>query len=857
MADADPLARYNAKRDFARTAEPAGTLEPGHGNRFVVQKHDATRLHWDFRLEAGGVLKSWAVTRGPSLDPDEKRLAVRTEDHPLAYGDFEGTIPKGGYGGGTVMLWDDGSWAPVPGKSAADIDRGHLHFVLYGTRMRGEWMLIRLKPRGKERNENWLLRKVTDGEAGGTDALVETALTSVKTGRTMAEIADGVAPAPSKRPSSPRKSSSPRKRGPISSPRTADGAPETDPRLSGGDGKASATRSLPSFAEPQLCTLVDQIPAGSDWLHEVKYDGYRALVAVGGRGKARAAKVYTRTGLDWTDKFARIAVAAAALPVASALIDGEVVALKDGRPDFSTLKDAIGAGGDMTFFAFDLLAHDGEDLTALPTLARKERLRAIVGDGTDRLRFSEHVAGSGEQLFATMCREGYEGVVSKRADAPYRGRRTADWLKTKCIRRQEFVIVGWLPSDKTRSLRSLLLGVHKGGELVYVGKVGTGFDAAMLDTLRGKLDALAGSAATVDVPRAMRAMVRGARWVRPEMVAEIAFAEVTPDGVLRHSSFIGLREDKPAGEVVIETPAPVVEATNLPDIHVKVSSRDRVIFPDSGITKGELADYYARMSGIMLPWVADRPISLVRCPQGRAKHCFFQKHDAGSFGDAVRQVDVREKDGSSEAYLYVDSPDGLVACVQMGTIEFHGWGSRVDPLEKPDRMVFDLDPDEGLGFAETKEAAEYLRDRLADLGLASFPLLSGGKGVHVVVPLTPAAGWPQVRDVAERFARALAQAEPDRSVAVMTKAKRVGRIFIDYLRNGRGSTAIMPYSARARPGAPVAAPVSWSELRGIDTAARWSIHDADELLGRAKQPGLAGLAGLAGWGIADQVLPDL
>ncbi|MGI4731025.1 MAG: DNA ligase D, partial [Janthinobacterium lividum] len=833
-----------------KTAEPAGTLVPGNGNRFIVQKHDATRLHWDFRLEADGVLKSWAVTRGPSLDPDEKRLAVRTEDHPLSYGDFEGTIPKSEYGGGTVMLWDDGTWAPVAGKSAADIDRGHLHFVLDGERMKGEWMLIRLKPRtarnGKpEKNENWLLRKVTDGEAGGADTLVETALTSVKTGRTMAEIEEGAVGS---------RSSSPRKRGSSFRRHTEVEAQEMGSRLRGDDGGKKSGKGKaapPPFAEPELCTLVDAVPTGSDWLHEVKYDGYRAIVAVGGKGKTRATKVYTRSGLDWTDKFARVAEAAAALPVGSALLDGEIVAFKDGRPDFSTLKDAIGAGGDMTFFAFDLLAQDGEDLTGLPLLARKDRLHTLVAEDTDRLRYSDHIVGSGEELFATMCREGYEGVVSKRADAPYRGRRTTDWLKTKCIRRQEFVVVGWLPSDKTRHLRSLLLGVNKDGALIYAGKVGTGFGAAMLDTLAERLAPLAQDAATVDVPRALRTMTRGARWVRPELVAEVAFAEVTPDGVLRHSSFLGLREDKPASDVVIEVPEPVAQATSAPAIHVSVSNRDRVIFPDSGITKGELADYYARVSGVMLPWVADRPISLVRCPQGRGKHCFFQKHDAGSFGDTVRQVDVTEKDGSSEAYLYVDSPDGLVACVQMGTIEFHGWGSRVDPLEKPDRMVFDLDPDEGLGFEETKRAAEYLRDRLADLGLASFALLSGGKGIHVVVPLTPHADWPQVRDVAERFARALAQAEPDRFVAVMTKAKRVGRIFIDYLRNGRGSTAIMPYSARARPGAPVAAPISWSELPGIDTAARWSIRDADELIARA------GGRGLEGWGIADQVLPDL
>jgi len=822
----DPLALYNAKRDFARTAEPAGTLEPGHGNSFMVQKHDATRLHWDFRLEVDGVLKSWAVTRGPSLDPAEKRLAVRTEDHPLSYATFEGTIPKGEYGGGTVMLWDRGTWAPVAGKSAKDLDKGHLHIVLDGERMQGEWLLIRLKPRAGEKRENWLLRKIDDAHAGATDTLTDEALTSVATGRTMAEIADGKAPAT---PSSA--SSSARKRASRSSP------PPEKKRASspsGDDGK------LPAFREPQLCTLVDHVPTGSAWLHEVKYDGYRALVAVAG-GRAR---VFTRTGLDWTDRFPGIAAAAAAIP-GRALIDGEIVAFKDGRPDFSTLKDAIASGGAMSLFAFDLLERNGEDLAPLPLVQRKDRLRALLPAGDERLHFAEHVLGSGEKLFDAMCAQGLEGVVSKLADAPYRSGRSRGWTKAKCLCRQEFVIVGWLPSDKARrGLRSLLLGVHRDGGLAYAGKVGTGFDAATMTELREKLDRLARKTATVEAPRAM---VRGAHWVTPRLVAEVAYTETTPDGVLRHPSFLGLRGDKPARAVVPETPAPAPPPTS----RVRITNPDRPVFPDTDVTKGELATYYAHVAPAMLAWAANRPVSLVRCPSGRGKACFFQKHDAGSFGDEVHQVAVRGKDGSTEPYLYLVDTDGLLRCVQMGTIEFHGWGASVATLERPDRLVFDLDPDEGLGFAETKKAAEHLRDRLGDLGLASFPLLSGGKGVHVVVPLTPDAEWPAVKSFADRFATALAQAEPDRFVAVMTKAKRKGRIFIDWLRNQRGATAVLPYSARARAGAPVAAPVSWSELRDLDTAARWSVRDAGELLARA------GDRGLQGWGIADQVLPDV
>lgn len=816
MARTDPLEHYNAKRDFAKTAEPRGEIGKGEGRTFMVQKHDATRLHWDFRLEIDGVLKSWAVTRGPSLDPGEKRLAVRTEDHPMSYATFEGTIPKGEYGGGTVMLWDRGTWAPVPGKSAKDLDKGHLHFTLDGERMKGEWLLIRLKPRGKEKRENWLLRKIDDAHAGATDALVETGLTSVATGRTMQEIAEGVRA--EQRPSGGRTQAR---------TRTA--------KRSGG--------SRPAFRPLQLATLVDSVPAGNGWLHEMKYDGYRALVAIGKGGP----RVYTRSGLDWTDKFASIAEAAASLPASSALIDGEVVAFKGGKPDFSTLQDALSNGsGDLAFFAFDLLEQDGEDLTGLPQIERKERLRALVTGADPRIHFSEHVLGAGEKLFEAMCREGHEGVISKRADAPYRGTRSKSWLKTKCTRRQEFVIIGWLPSSASgRGLKSLLLGVHEDGALRYAGKVGTGFNASNSAALMYKLARIARKTPPAEVPKVA---ARGAHWVSPKLVAEVGFAEFTAEHVVRHASFIALRDDKPADEIVTETAAP---PPPVPHSDVKISSRDRVIFPDSKITKGQLADYYAAVAPILLPWLANRPISLVRCPQGRAKQCFFQKHDAGSFGAHVHHVDIREKDGSTEPYLWIDDADGVLACVQMGTIEFHGWGSRVEDVEKPDRLVFDLDPDEGLDFAKVKKAAEDLKEHLADLGLTSFPMLTGGKGVHVIVPLTPQAEWPAAKSFAERFARALAQAEPERFTANLKKAERKGRIFIDYLRNQRGSTAVMPYVARARPGAPVSVPLSWSELRDVDSAQRFSVRDAATLLDRA-----TGRA-LAGWGQADQRLPDL
>ena len=822
MAERDPLSTYNAKRDFAKTAEPMGALAPGHGNRFMVQKHDATRLHWDLRLEVDGVMKSWAVTRGPSLNPDDKRLAVQTEDHPLSYSDFEGTIPEGEYGGGTVMLWDDGRWAPIAGKSAKDLEKGHLHFTLDGERMKGEWLLIRLKPRGKERHTNWLLRKIDDEYAGGSDDLVEGAVTSVKTGRTMQAIAAG------------------KKASELASWKKLRKAAAYPDLAKPKKPAARKVGNIPKFREPQLCTLVDRVPTGTGWIHEVKYDGYRTLTAVA----AGKAKVFTRSGLDWTDKFPGVADAAAALPVGSALIDGEIVAFKGGKPDFSTLKDAISNNGDMTLFAFDLLELDGEKLDKLPNVQRKERLRALIDGDDKRLQFAEHIVGEGEKLFQTMCREGYEGIVSKRADAAYASKRTQNWLKIKCLQRQEFVIVGWTESDKSRGFRALLLGVYEDGKLRYAGKVGTGFTQALMNDLRAKLDRLARKSPTVDAPRAA---TRKAHWVSPKLVAEIAYTEVTPDGVLRHPSFLGLRGDKEANEVIQEKPKAAPKSAS----SVTITHPDRLIFPDSTVTKGDLSAFYEAMAPVALQWIANRPISLVRCPQGRGKRCFFQKHDAGSFGDHVKHVDIKEKDGSVEPYLYVDDADGLLTCVQMGTIEFHGWGSSVGDIEKPDRLVFDLDPDEGLGFDAVKKAAADLKDHLAEIGLVSFAMLSGGKGVHVVVPLTPEAEWPTVKDFADRFCRALAQAEPHRFVATMSKAKRKGKIFLDWLRNQRGSTAVMPYTARARSGAPVSAPVTWAELAGLDTAAKWHVGDQEELLERASGKGLAG------WGVARQTLPDL
>jgi bifunctional non-homologous end joining protein LigD len=831
---ADLLAEYNRKRDFAKTAEPAGKNGKTGGNTFIVQKHAARRLHWDFRLEIDGVLKSWAVTRGPSADPDDKRLAVRTEDHPLSYGAFEGGIPKGEYGGGTVMLWDRGTWAPIAGKSAKDIEDGHLHFTLEGERMKGEWLLVRMKPRPGEKRENWLLRKVKDAHAQTGDALVEQGLTSVLTGRTMAEIEADKGGNHSLKG----------KKGDAFA-QVMETASARNARKSRPSRKTSA--KPPKFRPVQLATLVDTVPTGNLWMHEIKFDGYRALVAAAGD----KVVVHTRSGLDWTDKFGPLAAYIAALDLPSCLIDGEIIARGlDGNPDFSSLQAVLkrGKGSQseeqpLEFHAFDLLELDGDDLTALSNIERKERLEALLADVAPPVLVADHVIGAGEKLYDAMCDAGQEGIIAKRIDAPYRGRRTRDWVKVKCTRRQEFVIVGWAKSSaRGRPFSSLLLGQYEGSELVYRGKVGTGFDAAGLADMAERLGKLTRKTPPLDVEQAE---ARGVSWVTPKLVAEVAFAELTGEGRVRHGSFLGLRTDKKAKAVTPEK----AQAAPQTEIAVKISNRERIIFPESGGTKGDLADYYAVVAPLMLPFVANRPISLVRCPQGRAKKCFFQKHDSGTFGDHVHHVPIREKDGGAEDYLYLSDPEGLLSCVQMGTIEFHGWASRTDDVDRPDRMIFDLDPDEGLDFKECVRAAKDIRARLADLGLVTFAMLSGGKGIHIVVPLKRGHDWDTHKDFARRFAEAMSLSEPDRYVATMSKARRKGRIFIDWLRNQRGATAVLPYSARSREGAPVAVPVSWDELDGLKTAHPFSIGDTAELIGRSST--------LHGWGFTDQRLPEI
>ncbi|WP_417309393.1 DNA ligase D [Devosia sp.] len=825
---ADELLRdYRKKRDFAKTAEPSGDKAAnGAGTdtppRFVVQMHDATRLHYDFRLELDGVLKSWAVTKGPSTDPADKRLAVRVEDHPLDYGDFEGTIPEGEYGGGTVMLWDEGTWEPI-GDPHEGLESGDLKIRLSGKRMKGEWVLVHMKGRDtKTRNgtrENWLLIKHRDRYATEGSDLTDKHTTSVDSDRDMAGIAKGLKP---------------KKKSARNKPKEV--------------WHSDASATLPEFRAPQLATLTDEIPTGSDWLFELKYDGYRCLAAVAGG----EVKLFTRNANDWTEQFGAVVEPLSKLTKGSVLLDGEICAFKDGRTDFSTLKDALSNGGQLVYFVFDILEQDGENLEKLPTIERKQRLEALLGKRKkdDFIQFSEHVRAHGEEVFKSVCQSGQEGIIAKRANAPYRHTRSRNWLKIKCLKRQEFVIGGWRPSTRKKTFASLLLGAFEGDELVYRGRVGTGFSMDDAAALQGQLDKLSRKTSPFgEVPRDVK---REANWVTPKLVAEIAFTELTPDGHLRHPSFIGLREDKPANQVKLETPkaAPTDKskaktpasksAAETPDVPltdedgiavaerlgVRLTSPDRVVFPNQGVTKSEIVAYYEAVAERMLPHLVNRPLSLVRCPQGRAKYCFFQKHASGGFPSQLKDVPIAEKDGKTEDYMYAEDLAGVIAGVQMNSLEFHIWGSRIADVEKADRIIFDIDPDEGLDFGNVRDAARDIRDRLAKLGLKTFPLVTGGKGIHVIAPLRPTRDWPDVKAFCKGFAQSLAGDEPDRFTATMSKAKRKGRMFIDYLRNERGSTAIAPFSTRSREGAPCAVPVTWDELETLEAANLFSLEGA-------------------------------
>jgi bifunctional non-homologous end joining protein LigD len=780
-----------------------------------VQKHAARRLHYDFRLELDGVLKSWAVPKGPSLVAGTRRMAVATEDHPLDYATFEGVIPKGEYGGGTVQLWDRGSWEPLDEPHAA-LAKGDLSFRLHGSKLRGRWHLVRMRARSADRGRaHWLLIKGRDAEArsasAGEIAMREPA--SVATGRAIEEIAREADCVWSSETGK-------RKRARLR-PLRAEKAP------------GAKRAALPAKIGFQLATLVDAPPAGDEWLHEIKLDGYRLAARVD-RGRAR---LVTRGGKDWTDTFPRLAEAAAALPVDRALLDGEAVVFDaEGRSRFQLLQNAL--GGDATgvqLVVFDLLHLDGVDLRGAPLVERKRILRELLARAPKRLpiRFSGEVRGRGEAFFREACRRGVEGIVSKRADAPYCGVRSRAWLKVKCRSRQEFVVVGFTdPAGSRVGLGALLVGAHEAaGKLRYCGKVGTGFDAAQLAALRTRLDALARK----DPPVVgAKDSARGTHWTAPRLVAEIEFTEWTDDGKLRHPVFVGLRADKRPGDVRIETAQPieaVAAALANPGIRsevagVRLSHPDRVYWPDVGVTKSELAQYYEAVAERILPGLRDRPLTMLRCPTGIEGERFYQKHAGDTVASRVARVKVRRGEAP---YAMVTDLASLVSLVQIGVLEFHVWGARADRLDRPDLVVFDLDPDPSVPWRRVADAAKAFRGALTDLGFVPFVRTTGGKGLHVVVPLVRRAGWDEVKRFSRALAELFAAEAPDRFTTVMSKRRRVGKIYLDFLRNAPEATAIASWSTRARPGAPIAMPLAWDELEGR-AAPHFTVRDAKQRL---------------------------
>lgn len=817
------LEAYQRKRDFDASPEPAGGVPASQAFRFVVQKHDARRLHYDLRLELDGVLKSWAVTRGPSLVPGEKRLAVHTEDHPIEYLAFEGVIPKGEYGGGSMIVWDQGRWQP-DGDPHLNYRKGHLAFSLDGRRLKGRWHLVRTRPKPREKKEQWLLFKARDEaarEPGDPDILVEEQ-TSILSGLTNDELAA---------------------RGEVREDHQGRHEAKRDrPRAVPDAARIPGARRgiLPAFVEPCLATLRAKVPAGPDWLYEIKYDGYRLQARIEG-GKV---SMLTRSGLDWTAKFGSLAEALRDLKLGSALVDGEVV-VEDaaGVSSFSALQAELSAerSGRMLFHAFDLLYLDGSDLREAPLVARKTLLAALLDDAPagGRIRFSDHLESDGEAMVSHACRLGLEGVIAKRRDAPYRSGRNETWLKIKCTARQEFVVAGYTPSTaQKRAVGSLVLGVYEDGRLVHVGRTGTGFSAEAARALWADLETMRRD--TPPFPDRLPAEARrDVRWVEPRLVCEVEFRGWTADNVLRHAAFKGLRADKSPEEVVREAAgeaAPEKPKRRSPAF--RLTHPDRVLWPDVGLTKQGLAEFYEEVAGRILPEIAGRPLSLVRCPEGIGKSCFYQKHAWGGMdGSAIQVVDIGD-----DTALVIRDLKGLMALVQASALEIHPWGSTMEHLEQPDRMILDLDPDEGLGWEAVVAAAEEVRDRLAAEGLESFSKTTGGKGIHVVVPLVPRADWDEVKAWAQGFATRLARDAPERFTPNMAKRARTGRIFLDYLRNGRGATAVGAYSTRARAGAPVATPVAWAELRALRTGGAFRV---DNLLNRLDHLAADPWAGMA------------
>ncbi len=841
------IATYRAKRDFARTAEPAPAASPaGEALLFVVQKHAATRLHWDFRLEHGGVLWSWAVPRGPSMDPHDKRLAVHVEDHPVEYARFEGDIPAGNYGAGHVDIWDRGHWRAMSDDPAADLARGEMKFVLAGERLQGRFVLIRLKPRPREHAENWLLIKEHDEhESPGTDAaaLERTPLPKLRQG--------------AGKPKAKRKQAG--KPAPVEAAEPAAMATPATQREMPADAVA---RKFGATPKPQLASAADIAPDGGEWISEIKFDGYRLLA----RRERGVVQLITRNGLDWTARLPAIAAAIAGLGQGDLLLDGELVALQpDGVSSFHALQAALRDKRDDTlfFYAFDLLHLDGHDLAPCPLADRKAVLAGLADWTAGLLRYSDHVAGDAARVRKQACTMGLEGVICKRADAPYRPGRGRDWLKIKCQGREEFVVLGWTKPQGARSgLGSLHLGFYDPEHrLHYVGGCGSGFADADLDVMSERVKSLAspppkGLLLTEEKPPT------GLNWVRPELVIEVQYIGWSGAGRLRHAVFLGLREDKPAAEVVRDVPDPEAKRITLgqrptrivnakPPVQrggateiggVRLTHPERELWP--GITKQDLATYWQTVAQTALPGIADRPLALVRCPDGIDGEHFFQKHALRGMAEQLREGD---QDGAP--YLALRGQDGLIAATQMSAIELHGWGSHLPDAGRADRLVFDLDPGEGVEWPQIIRATLDVRDRLEREGFVSYCRTSGGKGLHVVAPLRPDAGWDQVRAWCRRFAERMEAEQPSLYVASVPKAKRTGRILVDWLRNGLGSTAVCSFSPRARPGAGVATPLHWREVGPKLDVTAWTLKTVPGRLAKLRADPWAGFAE------ADQRLP--
>lgn len=857
------LKKYWSKRRFDVTAEPRGKASKKRGHAFVIQKHAATRLHYDLRLELDGVMKSWAVTRGPSLVPGDKRLAVEVEDHPIEYNKFEGTIPKGQYGGGTVMLWDRGSWSPDHDPRRG-LEKGHLDFHLDGERLSGGWHLVRMRKRPGEKRNNWLLIK-SDDDAARTAKdkdVLEQNMKSVVSGRTMDQIAQGSAVWNSSR----KKGSSPKAKAGTKTRAKAKGSKKKKkPKAAALKVKASVRRSakgntLPGFIEPCLATLSDKAPNSDNWVHEIKFDGYRlqAHLADGD------VHLLTRKGLDWTTKFSTTAKTLSKLPVGSAVIDGElVVEGPDGVSSFSLLQQALQNGDDetMVFYAFDLLHLDGDDLRKEPLEKRKNALSTLIKKLPKQgpVRLSDSIEGQGSDLHANACRLGLEGIISKLRDAPYRSGRGADWLKTKCSDRQELVVGGYSPSAAdAHAVGALSLGYYDKGELKYAGRCGTGYTHKIARELYRKFKAIERPTSPFKkLPPEERGKNRPV-WVDPKLVAEVNFHGWTHGDIprVRQASFQGLREDKKATDVVREEKKTLSARTKTPArkspkvvrptpkkkdevvvAGVRLSHPERVYWDDADVTKQDLAEYYEKVWKWMKPHVTGRVLALVRCPDGASGQCFFQKHASAGIDPKLLTM-VPEPDGDKS--IAIDDLPGLVSLAQAGALEVHMRGSSTERLEEANRLVFDLDPGPGVKWPALIEAAREVRERLAELKLDTFIKTTGGKGLHVVLPIkhTP---WDEAKGFARALAEAMERDDPKRFISTAKIASRKGRIFVDYLRNSREATAVAPYSTRARPGAPVAVPITWNELSKLPSSNHYTVSNIGQRLSRLKKDPWAGI----------------